>query len=413
MFLKAKPQSQYDLDSEFVARLDDEIIAFINQGLDFQDEALFNRIAIKEFELQFATIPPYRDYCLSKGITPGQVTEWRDIPAVPSRAFKDFVLATFPVERAEHAYFTSGTSDPLKKGKIYRDPAAVRLINLANGLLTRKYVFPDMERMKILLMTPSPKMAPGIGMAVGLERVRIQFGTPDSDYLISFGGLNLELLLQALLDAESSGAPLALIGSTPGFIYFFKACRRDNIRFNLPIGSRICDGGGYMGQFGECSKEEYFEMCREILNIEEHYCVNVLGMGEVSTNFFDSALADHLAGRGRERHKVIPPWTRTEVVDVDSFARLPKGEVGLLKHYDLVNRSLVVAVQTDNLGFATDDGFDIVGRWKKRPGTLDGEEIRGAHGPKLMTQMVEFLLKRNLKKLGNIYGKLAKAIGKR
>ncbi|MDH5523950.1 MAG: hypothetical protein OEY01_08145 [Desulfobulbaceae bacterium] len=411
LFNKKAPQKQYALDSDFVTKLDREILAFINKGLDNDDEEAFNRIALKEFKLQFQTIKPYRDYCLCKGMTPEQAKRWQDIPAVPSKAFKEFVLATFPVEKAEHAYFTSGTTNPVKKGKIYRDPAAVALINAANGLLTRTYVFPDQERMKIMLMTPSPKMAPGIGMAVGLERVRTEFGTPDSDYLISFGGLNLELLLQALIDSEKTGSPLALIGSTPGFIFFFKACQREGISFKLPKGSRICDGGGYMGQFGECSKEEYFAMCNELLGIEEHFCINVLGMGEVSTNFFDNSLHDRLAANPAERHKVIPPWTRTEVVDVDSFEVLPKGEIGLLKHYDLANRSMVMAVQTDNLGFETEDGFEIVGRWKKRPGTLEGEEIRGTHGGKIMTQMIEFLLKRNLKKLGAIYGKLSKTIG--
>lgn len=406
------PSGKYSLDSRFVSDLDSEILDFIGKGLDFHDEDAFNRMALKEFELQFHTIPPYRDYCLRKGITPESAQRWQDIPAVPSKAFKDFVLATFPVEKAEHAYFTSGTTDPVKKGKIYRDPGAVALINAANGLLTRRYVFPDLERMKILLMTPSPKMAPGIGMAVGLERVRTEFGTPDSDYLISFTGLNLELLLRSLLEAEKTGLPLALVGSTPGFIFFFRACQRDNIRFNLPAGSRVCDGGGYMGQFGECSREEYFEMCREFLGIAEHYCINVLGMGEVSTNFFDSTLHDHLAGKGDSRHKVIPPWTRTEVVDVDTLQRLPKGEIGLLRHHDLVNRSMVVAVQTDNLGFMTGEGFEIVGRWKKKPGKIEGEEIRGAHGGKIMNQMIELLLKRNLKKLGNLYGKLAKSVGK-
>ena len=413
MFFKNAPPAKYALDSNFIAELDEAILAFIEKGLDCDDEDEFNRIALKQFELQFHTIPPYREYCLHKGVSPAEAKKWQDIPAVPSKAFKDFVLASFPVEKAEHAYFTSGTTNPLKKGQIYRDPAAVKLIHAANGLLTRKYVFSDQERMKILLMTPSPQMAPGIGMAVGLDRVRTQFGTPDSDYLISFGGLNLELMVQSLLDAEATGAPLALIGSTPGFIFFFKACERDKIRFQLPEGSRICDGGGYMGQFGECSKEEYFEMCRNILGVEEHHCINVLGMGEVSTNFFDSTLADHLAGRKSSRHKIIPPWTRTEVVDVDTFARLPKGEVGLLKHYDLVNRSMVVAVQTDNLGFETEGGFEIVGRWKKRPGTLDAEEIRGAHGGKIMNQLIDMLLKRNLKKLGKLYDKFSKSPGRK
>lgn len=413
MFFRKTVPDPYSLDSSFVKELDKELLAFINKGLDNDDEEEFSRLALKEFELQFHTIPPYRDYCRSKGITPKEAKQWRDIPAVPSKAFKNFALATFPVERAEHAYFTSGTTDPRKKGKIYRDAGAVDLINAANGLLTRHYVFPDCERMKILLMTPSPKMAPGIGMAVGLERVRTEFGTPDSAYLISFSGLDLELLLHSLLEAEKTGTPLALIGSTPGFIYFFKACEQHRISFRLPPGSRVCDGGGYMGQFGECSKEEYFEMCKKLLGIEEHYCINVLGMGEISTNFFDNVLSDHREQRSASRHKIIPPWTKTEVVDVDTYQKLPEGEIGLLKHYDLANRSMVVAVQTDNLGFATKDGFEIVGRWKKRPGTLEAEEIRGSHGGKVMTQMVDLILKRNLKKIGKIYGKLSQGIASR
>jgi anaerobic magnesium-protoporphyrin IX monomethyl ester cyclase len=131
---------------------------------------------------------------------------------VPSRAFKDFILATFPVQKAEHAYFTSGTTDPSRKGKIYRDKGAVNLINTANGLLTREYVFPDLDRMKILLMTPSPRMAPGIGMAIGLERVRTEFGTMGTTYLITPLGLNVELLLKSLIKSERTGEPFALIG---------------------------------------------------------------------------------------------------------------------------------------------------------------------------------------------------------
>lgn len=411
MFHNRPPSPKYAPDSDFVKELDREILAFIHQGLDNDDPRGFNRLALKEFELQFNTIPPYRDYCLHKGVSPGQAEKWQDIPAVPSNAFKNFVLATFPVQDAEHAYFTSGTTNPLKKGKIYRDSGAVNLVNAANGLLTKQYVFPDFERMKIMLMTPSPQMAPGIGMAVGLERLRTQFGTPDSAYLISRRGLNLELLLQSLLESEHTGLPLALIGSTLGFIYFFRECQKHDIQFNLPPGSRICDGGGYMGQFGECSKEQYFELCEMILGVPEHHCINVLGMGEVSTNFFDNTLNDYLEKKEvSERYKLIAPWTKTEVVDINGFKPLPAGEVGLLKHYDLANRSMVVAVQTDNLGVILEEGFEIVGRWKKKPGRLDAEAIRNAHGGRIITQMVNFLLKRNLKRLDRIYQKLAKRI---
>lgn len=401
-------KTYYSLESDFVTGLDRDILEFIRRGMENQDEDGFNKLCLREFELQYNTIEPYRNYCDKKGITPDSAGNWKQIPAVPSFAFKEFIIASFSVDKAEQAYFTSGTTDPKRKGSILRDKGAVDLINTANGFLTRRYVFPEIERMKILLMTPSPQMAPGIGMAVGLDRVRTEFGTPESAYLITPLGLNVELLLKSLLDAESSGEPLALVGSTVGFIYFLQACEAEGLSFKLPLGSRLCDGGGYLGQFGECSREEFFEKCRRILGVEEHYCINVLGMGEISTNFFDNVLDNHLKGKSEERYKVIPPWTRTEVVDITNRIRLPKGEVGLLKHYDLANRSMVLAVQTDNLGFETADGFEIIGRWKKKPGNLEAEEIKGGHGGKIMTQLGNFLLKRSLKKIGSVYRKINK-----
>ena len=397
------------MESDFVRQLDRDILDFVSRGLDNRDEERFNGLALREFELQYHTIKPYREYCRKKGVSPSSVSAWDQIPAVPSLAFKEFVLTSFPLDRAEHAYFTSGTTDPKRKGRIYRDKGAVDLINAANGLLTREYAFPDIERVKILLMTPSPKMAPGMGMAIGLERVRTEFGTPESAYLITPFGLNVELLLKSLIDAEKTGEPIALIGSSSGFIFFFKACEKEGISFSLPEGSRVCDGGGYLGQFGECPKEEYFELCSRVLGIEEHYCINVLGMGEISTNFFDNVLRAHRSGKSGERGKVIPPWTKTEVVDINNFQKLPRGETGLLKHYDLINRAMVMAVQTDNLGFETEDGFEIVGRWKKKAGKLDAGEIKNAHGGRVMTEMVNFLLKRNLKRIRGIYRKLSQA----
>ncbi len=400
----------YSLESDFVRQLDKDILEFVLRGMENRDEERFNELALREFELQYNTVGPYREYCMKKGAAPKTVKQWQQIPAVPSAAFKKFIMASFPIEKAEHAYFTSGTTDHTLKGSILRDKGAVDLINAANGLLTRKYVFPEVQRMKILLMVPSPKMAPGIGIAVGLDRVRKEFGTPESAYLISMLGLNVELLLKSLIDSERTGEPIAIIGSTVGFVYFLKACEKEGLSFRLPPGSRVCDGGGYLGQFGECTRDELYEKCRQILGVEEHYCINVLGMGEVSTNFFDNVLDDHFRGKSGERYKVVPPWTRTGVVDIDTFERLPKGQTGLLQHYDLVNRSMVVAVQTDNLGFEVDNGFEIVGRWKKQQGKMDAEEIKGGHGGRFFTQMVQFLLKRNLRKIGAVYKKITRGM---
>jgi len=400
--------SDYSLDSEFVKQLDEDILEFVHQGLENQDEDKFNELALQEFELQYHTIEPFREYCRKKGVSPRSASHWDQIPAVPSFAFKQFVLASFPVDKAEHAYFTSGTNNPAIKGKIFRDAGAVRLIKEANGLLTRSYLFPDTERMKILLMVPSPKIAPSMGMAVGLEEVRKRFGTPDSRYLISPLGLNVKALLTGLKESESNGQPIALIGATSGFVYFFHACKDSGVSFRLPLGSRVCDGGGYLGQFGECTKEEYFGLCEQVLGVGEQFCVNVLGMGESSTNYFDNVLRNSITThKNVPRRKELPPWTRTVVVDTKEFNGVPQGETGLLRHYDLVNRAMVFAVQTDNLGYRTDEGFEIIGRWDKQEGAVGVDpSARGHPGGKIVTQLTDLLMRRGLSSVGKTYARL-------
>ena len=94
----------------------------------------------------------------------------------------------------------------------------------------------------------------------------------------------------------------------------------------LPPGSRICDGGGYRGRFGEVSRDDYYSMCEEILGVPSTHCVNTLGMGESATNCFDDTLRNHTLGRPQtERNKPVPPWTRVQTVSLEDLSPLPPG----------------------------------------------------------------------------------------
>ncbi len=392
------------------ATLDAKIVDFIARGLGHDDEIRFNELALQVFALQYANIAPYREYCNGKGVSPGNIDDWRLIPAVPSAAFRSHALASFPLERAVQSNLTSGTTGRKNRGKVYRDQGALDLIMQANGMLTRGYLFPDVERMKIMLMVPSPKMAPSMGMAIGLEQVRKQFGTPESAFLISPLGLDVNALLRAIRQAEVSGEPLALIGATSCFIYFFQACRQEDIRFRLPPGSRICDGGGYVGQFGEWTKEEFVAACTRVFSVPASHCVNVLGMAESSTNYFDNVLRNHLAGKMAPRGKESPPWTRTLVVHPETLQPLPVGEIGLLRHYDLTNRAMILGVQTDNVGVATAQGFDILGRWSKDKGGHVITYSGGMPSSKIFTTLTDYLMNRRITNLAGKYEKAKKGL---
>ncbi len=349
--------------------LDRGILAFIEKGIDHTDDAGFNELALQQFAFQYCENEVYHSLCQVRGVSPDGVSHWSEIPAIPTQAFKENIIASFPLEETELALLTSGTTNPDARGKIYRDKNSLEIIKKCNYMLTKEFIFPDVARMRMLLLVPSPKVAPGMPMAYGLEQAKNEFGTDKSAYFISPRGLALDELITALEEAQADGEQVCLIGATSGFVYFFNQCRPKGLKFQLPPGSRVCDGGGYQGTFGDCSREQYYALVEEFFGVPWHFCINTLGMGESGTNYFDNVLRDYYRGQAvQERYKVDLPWTRSVVVGVRTGKRLPRGEMGLIRHYDLTNRATVLAVQTDNIGYETATGFEILGRSVNLPG---------------------------------------------
>lgn len=393
-----------NLNSALLKHYDKDVIGFVRQGLEAHDERRFNDLALRAFELQYGSVKEYRGYCLRKGISPGTIDRWLEIPAVASFGFRKVLEAAFPGQRAEEVSVASGVADLRKKrGPFFPGEDIRALTESANGLLEKAYLFPDIDTIKMLFMVPTPVMAPGMVMASGLDRIRRQFGTEDSGFLISFRGLDLRRLISSLQQAEKRRQPVALLGATWGFDYFFDSCKKAGIRFRLPEGSRIMDSGGYVGRYAQCSKEEFFSKCRETLGIENDHCINALWLCESSTVYFDNILKGALKGGNKERCKEVPPWSRTIVVDPSDFRRLPKGEVGLLRHYDLTNRAMAIAVQTGIMGYETANGFEVVGKWNRDIKNPAIERLPRHPGGKAVSSVMDAFLDWKFSKIGKIY----------
>jgi len=374
-------------------QLAERIHAMIAGGID-GDPAPFDALALELFAWQYTRNTPYREFCDAKHITPDGVTHWRQIPAFPTDAFKTAIVTSFPPEQTVMAQLTSGTT-AIQRGQIFRDETGRELVLAANRAMTAAWLFPDFalgQRCRILILAPSPEMAPSMGMAIGMEETRCHFGTPDSRFLLDFSGLDIKALIAALEQSEATGVPVAMIGSTSAFVYFFNACKARGLRFRLPAGSRIGDGGGYRGRFGELTQNDYFRLAGEVLGLPASHCVNVLGMAETATNYFDDTLRAAIRGQSSARRRVTPPWARVEVVGIDDLQPLPRGQIGLLRHYDLVNLPTVLSVQTDNLGYIDDAGdFQIVGRAKLIDGKLTPLPSERAVGPMGDKRIFRFL----------------------
>jgi hypothetical protein len=93
-------------------------------------------------------------------------------------------------------------------------------------------------------------------------------------------------------------------------------------------------------------------------------------MTEMASQFYDNVLYNRFRRSNEPRYKIGPAWTRMLVVNPETLQEVPRGQTGILQHFDLANVGSVMAIQTDDLGYTVRDGFEIVGR-------IPGAEARG------------------------------------
>ncbi len=345
-----------------------ELLAFIGRGIDApRDDAAFNDLALRLFAYQFAHNAPYRKYCERKGRTPANVTRWEDIPPVAIGAFKEAVLACEPIEQATACFQSSGTTGTKKSQHFHPSLAVYDLSATTNW---QAHVLPEGRPMRLLVLSPPRAAMPNSSLAHYLSLMVERYGAPGSAFLFQEGRLDLEALCAMLRECEAQGEPVALLGTSFAFVHVLDDLAARGLRFALPPGSRVMDTGGFKGRSREVSRTELYSMLREAFGVPREYCVNMYGLTEHSTQFLDATLRNHLAGKVAPRYKTVPPWARTRILDPETLADVPPGEIGLLCHYDLANRASVLAVLTEDLGYALGEGFELLGRAR-------GAEARG------------------------------------
>ena len=119
----------------------------------------FNAMALRGFAFQFEYCGPYGAFCRRRGHTPGSVTDWREIPAVPASAFKHLDLVSGDPANAELSFRTSGTT---------RGPGARGVHRVMSGELYAasllppfgEHLVPEGGRLPVLCLLPHPDVLP-------------------------------------------------------------------------------------------------------------------------------------------------------------------------------------------------------------------------------------------------------------
>ena len=323
-----------------------DVLAFMARPACSADE--FDALALRLFAHQYQHNAAFQRFCLQRGKTARTVRTWRDIPAVPINAFKQLTLSCQAPASTDRIFMTSGTTQGEVKGRHYHPTLAVYDASMTRNFARR--FMGDTAQISMGLLFPDEVALPNSSLAHYLALALREFGSAGSAYFINAQGLDVAGITAALRAAERSGQPYALLGASYSLVHVMDAWAQQGLRFALPPGSRVLDTGGFKGQSRDVPMQEFYEQLSRVLGLHKNQCINMYGMTELSTQFYDEGNAT------LPSVKSGPHWIKTRVVEPLTGVEVAVGERGVLVHCDLANFNSVTTILTEDVGVAVGAG---------------------------------------------------------
>jgi len=342
--------------SQFAARLRELILR------SSPEESVFGTLALELFALQFDHNSAYRRICEARHVTPLTVTHWSQIPAVPTPAFKELEMTSLlPIERT-HVFHSSGTTEQRPSRHFHNSES----LGIYEASLRSAFPIPLAQRGRLLILTPPPADAANSSLVHMFETLRRESSAPDSAFVGRLGddrtwATDFEAALAGLKGEE----PLFILGTAFSFVHLLDYLTEQNLRFQLPPGSRVLETGGYKGRSRSLPKSELHALITRFLGVPREQIICEYGMSELSSQSYDCLQSDEHESRHSSpvnRHFTFPPWARVQIVSPETGCEVTDGETGLIRVFDLANVFSVMAIQIEDLAIRRGNGFELIGR---------------------------------------------------
>ncbi|MBT8461397.1 MAG: hypothetical protein KJO44_02665 [Gemmatimonadetes bacterium] len=352
--LPEPPPESFDLlSTELIARFDE----WEREPCAWEDD-LLDTWARRAFRLQFQDNRPYRNFCEARDFGPATVAGWRDLPPVPTGAFRAVDLFVGNREHANLTFLTSGTT----RGRSAQGRHLIRSPDLYRASLRaafRFFVLQGEDRLRIVTLLPGFTAERGSSLGWMSDELRTGVGAGDGVSVATPTGIDWGMLEEVVGRSADAGRPLCLLGTTVGFAEWLDRLQDGrSVSPGLPAGSKLMDTGGAKGRAG-LRRSSVVGGLVEHLGIRADAIVNEFGMTELLSQRY---------GRGEPPFPLIgPPWLRSRVLDPVTLEELPDGATGILCHFDLANLGSVCAVLTEDRGRIVGEGIEWVGRTEGAP----------------------------------------------
>ena len=340
-----------------VAECPSVILDRISRFVSDPASASFDDLALEAFAFQFERIEPYRRMCEGRGAVPGSVTGWRQVPPVPTAAFKSLTLAAEP---AREVFRSSGTTGESRSVHHHPYPDLYRLTIDASF---PRFCLPLGSRTPMLSLIPTREQLPDSSLSFMIDHVLSKWGTPESATAFGARGVEVAKARSWAGSRQREGRPVLVLATAFALAQWLEGLERMGLRFRLPPGSAVFETGGFKGRTQELTREDLAERIGSWLGVGS--IVREYGMTELTSQCYTRALLGEDPGLF-----VAPPWVRVRVLDPATLEEAPAGTPGLIAVFDLANLGSAVHVLTEDLGVAEGEGFRLLGR-------AAGAELRG------------------------------------
>ncbi len=331
-------------------------------------DAQFARLALKIFGYQVDANPLYGSFVRGRGLEPGDLRDWRSIPAVPTTAFKELPLRGRDTRPVEVTFRTSGTAGAaagrgvhdIRDLSIYRESLLTTATHYLGPALTNRGH--NKNRIRILCVTPSPEQKPDSSLIHMLRAWIEKWDDGGGGFLAdSKWQIATTAVRDAIERSRNDETRVLMAGTAFGFMHLSESISEGGPA-PLPPGSVVVETGGFKGRSRTISRGELYATIAEMFRVSKARIVSEYGMTELLSQFYEPVLLeDGPEDPGTRRH-LGPPWVRTRILNPHTLEPVSAGKRGILCHLDLANLDSVMAILTDDLGVAVGDGFRILGR---------------------------------------------------
>jgi len=321
-------------------------------------------------------VAAYRRLVTHRPVHPRDAASLRDVPAVPTDAFRLTRIAAHAPSEDVALFRTSGTTSgargehALSTTSTYEKAALVwgRWALLGDA---PPDAMPSSRSFCTAIALTPPRAHPlgdsSLHFMIQLFATRLaedsSFLQPSAEKLTPPGDLRA-----ACTAARRADGPVIVMGASFAFVHVLDALGGE--RLALPEGSRVMHTGGFKGRSREVAPSELLARIAATFAVPEHAVIGEYGMTELSSQLYEGTwrgARGFATPSARQGVFVPPPWMRVVAVDPETLAPLADGEAGILRFEDLANVDSAVVVQTADRGRCQGAAVELLGRLPGAP----------------------------------------------